>query len=129
MRLKTSTCFGLALAGLATTVGAHTDHSHSLEADTFEERLEGPAARARAAERIRWRDPAGRRDPRVEVKLLGINDFHGQLSARAVGARPAGGAAVLASYIRQCGGGQGRLHHSCRRSRRRLAAELGAAAG
>ncbi|HEY5959428.1 MAG TPA: bifunctional metallophosphatase/5'-nucleotidase, partial [Polyangiaceae bacterium] len=36
----------------------------------------------------------------VHVKLLGINDFHGQLSAgRKVSNRPVGGAAVLASYL------------------------------
>jgi 5'-nucleotidase len=49
---------------------------------------------------VLWRDPSWKRDPVVNIKLLGINDFHGQLSPRAVGARPAGGAAVLASYLR-----------------------------
>jgi 5'-nucleotidase len=87
---------------LALSLPAHTrdDHGHSLEADQHDERTEGVKARAQAAHRVRWRDPAWRRDPIVEVKLLGINDFHGQLSPRAVGTRPAGGAAVLASYIK-----------------------------
>ncbi len=35
----------------------------------------------------------------LKVKLLAINDFHGQLSPKAVSGRPAGGAAVLASYL------------------------------
>jgi 5'-nucleotidase len=36
----------------------------------------------------------------IHVKLLAINDFHGQLSAgRLVANRPVGGAAVLASYL------------------------------
>jgi len=35
------------------------------------------------------------------IKILAINDFHGHLSAgRMVGGRPAGGAAVLASYLK-----------------------------
>ncbi len=54
-----------------------------------------------AARSVTWssaRLPAGSR-PTVNVQLLGINDFHGQLSARRVGNRPAGGAAVLASYL------------------------------
>ncbi len=79
---------------------AHSQHSHSLEADQHDERVEGAAARRQAAERLTWRDSRWKQDPVVQVKLLGINDFHGQLSVRAVGARPAGGAAVLASYLR-----------------------------
>ncbi|MGD9503462.1 MAG: 5'-nucleotidase C-terminal domain-containing protein [Syntrophobacteraceae bacterium] len=35
----------------------------------------------------------------LKVKLLAINDFHGQLSPKTVSSRPAGGAAVLASYL------------------------------
>lgn len=38
---------------------------------------------------------------RLHVKILSINDFHGQLSAgRRVGNRPVGGAAVLAAYLK-----------------------------
>jgi 5'-nucleotidase len=79
---------------------AHDQSSHSNEQDKFEERLEGAAARNKAAQRLTWRDSRWKHDPVVNIKLLGINDFHGQLSPRAVGARPAGGAAVLASYLR-----------------------------
>lgn len=75
------------------------DQSHSLEADKFEQRLEDAAARQRASVRVQWRDERWKRDPVVRIKLLGFNDFHGQLSLRTVGPRPAGGAAVLASYL------------------------------
>jgi len=40
-------------------------------------------------------------EPTLAVKLLAINDFHGQLSAgRLVSSRPVGGAPVLATYLR-----------------------------
>jgi 5'-nucleotidase len=40
-------------------------------------------------------------DASVEVKLLGLNDFHGQLEAgRTFQGRPVGGAAVLAAHLR-----------------------------
>lgn len=79
---------------------AHNQHSHSNESDQFDERIEGQGARNKAAQRLTWRDSRWKHDPVVKIKLLGINDFHGQLSPRAVGTRPAGGAAVLASYLR-----------------------------
>jgi len=79
---------------------AHDEQGHSLEADQRDERVEGNEVRERATQRIRWRAPDWKRDPIVQVKLLGINDFHGQLSPRTVGTRPAGGAAVLASYLK-----------------------------
>jgi 5'-nucleotidase len=85
---------------VAANAGAqHPDAGHSLEADQHDERVEGVQARSNASVRVRWQDSAGRHDPRVAVKLLGINDFHGQLSPRLIGPRPAGGAAVLASYL------------------------------
>ena len=79
---------------------AHDQSSHSNEQDKYEERLEGLGARHKASERLTWRDHRWKNDPVVKIKLLGINDFHGQLSPRAVGGRPAGGAAVLTSYLR-----------------------------
>jgi len=40
-------------------------------------------------------------DSTLHIKILAINDFHGRLPAgRMVGNRPAGGAAVLASYLK-----------------------------
>lgn len=63
------------------------------------------AVRAAAEQRIYWHRNTvhGIAANRVSVKakILGINDFHGQLSAgRRVANRPVGGAAVLASYLK-----------------------------
>ena len=100
MRTQVGISIASALLTLAAAnAGAHGDQGHSLEADQHDERVEGMQARSKASARVRWQDPAGRRDPTISVKLLGINDFHGQLSPRTVGPRPAGGAAVLASYL------------------------------
>ncbi|HKP63847.1 MAG TPA: bifunctional metallophosphatase/5'-nucleotidase [Polyangiales bacterium] len=41
----------------------------------------------------------------VRVKLLGLNDFHGQLSPRREAGRPIGGAAVLVSYLKAAAAG------------------------
>lgn len=41
----------------------------------------------------------------LKVKILTINDFHGQLSPKTVSGRPAGGAAVLASYLKSAQAG------------------------
>ncbi len=105
MRTTLGTTLAAAFLTLAATNASaqHYEAGHSLEADQHDERVEGVQARAKASERVRWQDPGGRRDPRIEVKLLGINDFHGQLSPRTLGPpnalRPVGGAAVLASYL------------------------------
>jgi 5'-nucleotidase len=59
-----------------------------------------PAARAdEVGSRVRV--PASTRDV-VRVQILGLNDFHGRLSpGLKVEGRPAGGAAVLAAYLRE----------------------------
>jgi 5'-nucleotidase len=63
---------------------------------------DSPALRKAAACRLTWRKPKWcrcRED--VDVEILGINDFHGQISkGRAVAGRPVGGAEVLASWLR-----------------------------
>jgi 5'-nucleotidase len=78
----------------------HDDH------DDHEEKGDVLAVRARAYHPVHWRKsgdvPA---DRQVHVKLLGINDFHGQLSPKTVASRPAGGAAVLASYLKTAANG------------------------
>jgi 5'-nucleotidase len=84
---------------MSTAAIAEQNFGHSLEEDQHDERAEGPRARIDAERRVTWRDRNWNRDPVVRLKLLGINDFHGQLSPRLVGTRPAGGAAVLASYL------------------------------
>jgi 5'-nucleotidase len=64
-----------------------------------------PSLRAAASHPVwwvdaKWADHNGDPASWVNVQLLAINDFHGQLSAgRRVGNRPVGGAAVLASYL------------------------------
>lgn len=83
---------------------AHEDSSHSQETDRDDAQWNSRELRQRAGERIRWRDENAQRDPVVKLKLLGLNDFHGQLSARTVSSRPAGGAAVLASYLKSAAG-------------------------
>jgi len=55
--------------------------------------------REKAGRRVEWKKEGVPVDRRVAVQILGINDFHGQLSPRAVAGRPAGGAAVLAAYL------------------------------
>lgn len=108
MRTKLGTAVGAALLTLVSANAGAQAHStgdagHSLEADQHDERVEGVQARSKASVRVRWHDPAGRRDPTISVKLLGLNDFHGALSPRTLGPpnalRPVGGAAVLASYL------------------------------
>lgn len=68
-----------------------------------EEEDEDPEIRALAERPVRWRAPRGS-DPAawLDVRILAFNDFHGQLSAgRRVGNRPVGGAAILASYLKE----------------------------
>ena len=62
-----------------------------------------PATREQAAQRVEWHARgASHSGNLVPVKVLAINDFHGQLSAgRKIGGRPVGGAAVLVSYLKQ----------------------------
>ncbi|MFC4308022.1 bifunctional metallophosphatase/5'-nucleotidase [Steroidobacter flavus] len=100
MRSRSVLLAAAVAATFSMSAHAHDQASHSNEQDKFEERLEGIGARNKAAQRLTWRDSRWKHDPVVNIKLLGINDFHGQLSPRAVGTRPAGGAAVLASYLR-----------------------------
>lgn len=70
---------------------AHAGHHHA----------EGSAElRAAAAQAVTWRRPTtANPESWVHFKVLGINDFHGQLSPRVLFERPVGGAAVLASYL------------------------------
>jgi len=90
----------LAILTLAGSASAH-DPGDSPEAHQDDVQAEGPAARARAQERVRWRSEDDMRDPLVRIKLLGINDFHGQLSSgRLIGGRPVGSGPVLASYLK-----------------------------
>lgn len=95
--------FAACLVGIAAPALAQTpvpaEHG-SIEQDYREERLEGLKARQQASERRSWRAPDWRPEPVVSINLLSINDFHGQLSPRTVAGRSAGGAAVLAAYLK-----------------------------
>jgi 2',3'-cyclic-nucleotide 2'-phosphodiesterase (5'-nucleotidase family) len=62
-----------------------------------------PALRQAAEQRVSWRvqERLVNRNPPVEVKILAINDFHGQItSGKKVSGRPVGSAPVLASYFK-----------------------------
>ena len=99
-KLAISITATLSILAVPTLVAGH-DQSHSLEADLDDARTEGLAARTQARRPVSWRNEKGMRDPLVRIKLLGINDFHGQLSTgRLVAGRPVGSAAVLASYLK-----------------------------
>lgn len=91
------------LAGPALAQQALPEHG-SIEQDFRDQQQEGLSARQRASERRSWRAPDWRPEPVVSVNILSINDFHGQLSPRTVAGRPAGGAAVLASYLKSASG-------------------------
>ena len=88
-----------ALAAGNLTAGAHP-HKNCQHHEEEEE--EDSALRDRAAQRVGWirPGPIANAQSWLHVKILGINDFHGQLSTgRRLGSRPVGGAAVLASYL------------------------------
>jgi 5'-nucleotidase len=61
---------------------------------------QGPEARERARHVVRWTKPGQHGPTLAKIKVLGFNDFHGQLEARKVDSRPAGGAAVLGAYLK-----------------------------
>lgn len=97
--------FSLFVAALLLTLSlqgsAQSPHlAHAYDGYDEHEAQDSLEARTAAEKRIHWRDPnaaAGR----LHVKLLGFNDFHGQISqGRTVGGRPVGGAAVLAAYVK-----------------------------
>ncbi len=88
-----------ALALVACAAPARAQHAcgHGDEADDDASALE---ARALAGQRVEWR-AAGKFAAPAKVRLLGINDFHGQLPAgRKVGSRPVGSAGVLAAWLK-----------------------------
>ncbi|WP_421683025.1 bifunctional metallophosphatase/5'-nucleotidase [Stutzerimonas urumqiensis] len=91
--------FAASLVGIAGPALAQTAQG-STEQDAVNERLEGPEARLQASERRSWRAPDWLPEPVVSLNILSFNDFHGQLSPKTVAGRPAGGAAVLAAYLK-----------------------------
>lgn len=83
------------LAALNTTPPVANCQDHDDDTDTV-------ALREQAAKPVKWKKGGGDvpKDRQIPLQLLGFNDFHGQLSPRTVSMRPAGGAAVLASYLK-----------------------------
>ena len=66
----------------------------------YHEEHDSAQLRAEASKVNYWRDSnAAHPNSWTRFKILGFNDFHGQLEARVLFGRPAGGAAVLASYL------------------------------
>jgi 5'-nucleotidase len=80
---------------------APVQHSHSLESDQHDAREDSMPLRLQASERVGWRDERAKRDRTTQIRVLSLNDFHGQLiTGRRVATRPVGSAPVLASYLR-----------------------------
>ncbi len=81
---------------------ASVEH-HSHEWDRDDEADDTIEMRQGAGRKVEWRKPEFHREDKdslLHVQLLGINDFHGQLSGgRLVAGRLVGGAAVLAAYL------------------------------
>lgn len=73
-----------------------------LLSEDAEETEDLPEIRALAEKPVRWRAWKGAKPADLlDVRVLAINDFHGQLSeGRRVAGRPVGGAAVLAAYLK-----------------------------
>ena len=78
--------------------GRHPSHG-----PRYSDYLDGPMAetlRRLAEERLAWAAPGCLKNPTVQVKILAINDFHGQTTVgKKVAGRPVGSALVLASYL------------------------------
>jgi len=80
---------------------APVGQSHSLESDEHDIREDSVPLRQQASERVGWRDERAKHDRTTQIRVLSINDFHGQLiTGRRVANRPVGSAPVLASYLR-----------------------------
>lgn len=100
------TVFTCILSGAApATTGSSTWNQVRLSEPSepnVDEENETLAMRDAASRPVVWRSDAadGRPDRFTQIRILGINDFHGYLSAgQRVEGRPVGGAAVLASYL------------------------------
>lgn len=95
-------CFGAACAMLQVFAAGSVER-YSLDWNCDDERDDTIERRQEAERKLEWKSPEfhrGRKDSLLHVQVLGINDFHGQLSeGRWVANRPVGGAAVLAAYL------------------------------
>lgn len=95
-------CFGVACA-MPQAFAAGSVERYSPDWDRDDERDDTIERRREAERKLEWKSPEfhqGGKDSLLHVQVLGINDFHGQLSeGRRVANRPVGGAAVLAAYL------------------------------
>ena len=103
--LGVGVCAAICALGLAAMPRMVSAHERGDCAD--EEGTDSGEVRAAASKKVEWEDPNRNRNRMpIQVQLLGINDFHGQLSeGRRVAGRPVGGAAVLAAYLESEQGG------------------------
>lgn len=74
----------------------------TLSSEEAEEKDDLPEVRDLAKKRVQWRAWKGEKPADlIDVRILAINDFHGQLSeGRRVAGRPVGGAAILSAYLK-----------------------------
>jgi 5'-nucleotidase len=80
---------------------APDDHGHGCADHPDAAASDSAEVRADAARTVLWKSKEPKKSPVVKARILGFNDFHGQLpEGRRVSNRPVGGAAVLASYLR-----------------------------
>ncbi len=100
IRLRVLLPASIAAVFLSTACLAGSGHDHgAVEAIGAK-----PEIRATAARPVEWKSRKPRPDPNkppVHVKILGFNDFHGQISAgKFVGPRPVGSAPVFSAYLK-----------------------------
>jgi 5'-nucleotidase len=83
-------------------VALEASHGTSCGDHADDDALDTRETREQAARTVSWKNPKKpKKSPTVRAKILGFNDFHGQLSeGRRVSNRPVGGAAVMASYLK-----------------------------
>ena len=94
----TATVISLSLC--ATSVVALADDHDENYDSCGHKHHESMEDRAQAGTRTYWLDErAANPESWVHFKILGFNDFHGNLEQRSLFGRPVGGAAVLASYL------------------------------
>lgn len=84
-------------------------HACSNESDEHDEDADNgndAAAEAEAAKPVRWQD-GNKHDRQVPIKLLALNDFHGQITkTKKFNGRFAGGAGVLGAYLQAAQAGK-----------------------
>ncbi|HTU59800.1 MAG TPA: metallophosphoesterase, partial [Polyangiales bacterium] len=101
---------GLAVTGCAEEARQAAPLKAALVVETCQDHADehdSASVRQRARRFVRWKRGGSDvpRERQVSLQLLGFNDFHGQLAPRTLSDRPVGGAAVLASYLKEAARG------------------------